>query len=269
MRDAVAAKIADQVHEWGHRGLIGDDLVAVLESRYTVDVTMGQVLLRWLGFIALWMLASSMLVVFGDATWSLAPLLLGGLAYGLWRKGIEMATDREQRYPTSGAVLVTLSFVVAFSALSILSLNGIASIQIGIPARMLLVAGAALYTAHRYGLRWPLGLGVLLLFHALGNFHGTNGRGSYFLGIGDEFLTMIAGAMAVGFGMWHEHAFEDETSRPHVGFGKIYIVFGLLYANLAVWILSLPDGDLGPVLLFSAVCIVQIVLGGRFHDGLG
>lgn len=71
MRKVVADKIAEQVAEWGQQGLIASDLRAVLNERYTVDATVGRLLLRWLGFLAEFLLAMSVLgfigLVLGEA----------------------------------------------------------------------------------------------------------------------------------------------------------------------------------------------------------
>jgi len=135
------------------------------------------------------------------------------------------------------------------------------------PYIMLIVGAAAFFTAYRYGLRWPLTLGVLLAFHGLGNMHGYGGHGSYFLGIQGERLTFIVALTSIVFGLWHENTLENDINRREVGFGQVYIVFGLLYANLSLWFLSLPHGQLAAVLIFSAACVAQIILGGKLHDG--
>ena len=64
-----------------------------------------------------------------------------------------------------------------------------------------------------------------------------------------------------------EKTLEKNLNRREVGFGQLYIVFGLFYANLSLWFLSLSHGQLEEVLIFSTACVVQIVLGGKFHDG--
>lgn len=271
MRKAVAEKIATQVAEWGHKGLISADVQGVLVERYSVDQTLGRLLLRWLGFIAVFLLASSVLgligTLIGEAAIYLALPLLGGFAYLLWTKGTAMAVDPSQRYAISGAVLVTFSFFVGIAALAtlvaILDLGGSRATA---PVIMLIVGASAYYTAYRYGLRWPLLIGILLTFHAFGHMHRYGGGGSYFMGIEDERITLAVALVALFFGLWHERVLEHKENR-WTGFGHVYIVFGLLYANLSFWFLSLPRGELALVLIFAAAGIVQIVAGGRLHDG--
>lgn len=271
MRRIVAEKIAAEIHEWGHKGLIGEDLQARLTHRYSTDVTLGRLFLNWLGFVALFMLGMSVLgfigMALGDVARVLAPFVIGGIAWLLWRKGVDMATDPEQRLPTSGAVLVTGGLIGAFAAIVMLyDLTGGENYRYATPTIGIVVAGAAIFTAYRYGLRWPLALGVLQLFHALGNMHRYGGGGGYYLGVQDERLTFAVAVASVLFGMWHEKVREADLQTREVGFGQVFIVFGLLYANLSLWILSLPSDRLIAVLLFTAFGIAQLVIAGRLHD---
>lgn len=272
MGKAVAERMADHVADWHHRGLIDDDLAALLRRRYSVDVTLGRVFLRWLGFLAVFMLGMSLLgligMALGEVAAYIAPFALGALAYFMWLKGTQLASHPEQRHATSGAVLVTAGLIAAFAAqLMLYTVLGGSRMPSAVPAMMVTVAAAALFTAYRFGLRWPLTLGVLLVFHALGNAHEYVGHGGYVLGIQDERLTLSIALVAVILGLWHEKTLEQDLGRREVGFGQIYIVLGLVYANVCLWLLSIPDGDLAAVLAFSAACVAQIVLGARLHDG--
>ncbi len=272
MRKIVAEKLTDQISDWGHRGLIDDELLAVLKSRYSAEVTRGRILLRWLGFLAVFMLGMSVLgaigIAMGELALYIAPILTAGIACFTWTRGVKMATDPEQHYPTSGAVLVTVGLLAGFASLVMLiPLFDIPAYNNLVPYMMFATGAVAIFTAYRHGLRWPLALGVLLLFHGLGNMHSYGGHGSYFLGIRDERITVIAALISITFGMWHEKTLEKDLNRREVGFGFIYIIFGLFYANLSLWFLSLPGGQLELVLLFSAACVAQIVAGGKFHDG--
>lgn len=267
MRRDVATAVANQVTDWGHRGLVDHDLLTRLLRRYDVDSTMGAVLLRWLGFMALILLAMAVVGLIGLTVRGATPFLVAAMGGAFWFIGTEMAVDPEQRHATTGAVLVTLSLVSMFAALMTLyDLFGGANWSVVTPASMVLVAAAAFGTAYRHGLRWPLALAVLLLFHAAGNVHRYGGRGGYYLALGDERLTCLMAVIVIAFGWWHERVVEGDDDRPEVGFGRVHIVFGLLYANLTLWILSL-DAGLDWVLAFTAAGIAQIVLGARLHDG--
>lgn len=271
MRKAVATKLINEVADWGHAGLVDSSLLETLNQRYDSDMTMGRVLLRWLGFIAVFLLGMSVLgfvgMALGDAMKYIAPLLLGGLAAVAWKFGVQMATDPTQRFATSGAVLVTFSFFLGFAALATAyAVGGGDGWRYAMPVLMCLVAAAALLTAYRYSLRWPLLLAVLLIFHAVGNRHGYWGHGAYFMGIRDEWLMLIVAASSVAFGYWHERHYEADEDHRHIGFGHIYLIIGLLYANLSLWFLSIPGREVGLVLLFAAGGVLQLVLGARLHD---
>ncbi len=272
MRKVVADKIAEQVAEWAHQGLIDRDMADLLNERYEADVTAGRVLLRWLGFLAVFLLTMSVLgfigMALGEAAAYLASPMLAGLAYVLWVKGTGMAVDPKQTYSTSGAVLVTFSLMVGFGALvtTYYVLGGRESGN-AIAVMMAIAAAAAFFTAYRYGLRWPLLIGILLGFHALGHMHFYGGRGSYFMGIADERVTFVVAVAAIVLGMWHERAVEKDLDNATVGFGRIYINIGLLYANMSLWFLTIPRDELLAVMVFTAAGVAQLVLGGRFHDG--
>lgn len=271
MRKAVAKKLVDEVADWGHAGLVDSDLLATLNSRYNSDMTMGRVLLRWLGFVAVFLLGMSVLgfvgMALGEAMLYLAPLLLAGLAAVAWKFGVQMATDVTQRFATSGAVLVTVSFFLAFGSLGTAYAAGDGeNWRVAMPVFMCLVAISALVTAYRYSLRWPLLVAVLLLFHALGNRHGYWGHGAYFMAIRDEWLMFIVASVAVAVGYWHERNYEADEHHRHVGFGHIYLIMGLVYANMSLWFLSIPGRETSLVFLFAAAGVAQLVLGARLHD---
>lgn len=272
MRKVVAEKLVNEVAEWGHSGLIDSQLQDTLNHRYDSDMTMGRVLLRWLGFVAVFLLGMSVLgfigMAMGEAAAYFAPFILAAFAAVAWVSGVRMATDPTQRYATSGAVLVTVSFFVAFGAMALVyELADGDNWRYAVPAMMSLVAGAAMVTSYRYSLRWPLVVAVLLIFHAVGNRHGYWGHGAYFMGIRDEWLMLAVALGAVALGTWHEQSHEADENHRHVGFGHVYIIFGLLYANLSLWFLSIPGRELFLALLFAAGAVLQLVLGARLHDG--
>lgn len=271
MRKIVAEKIVDEVANWGHSGLIDKDQSVVLTARYSSNITLGGVLLRWLGFIAVFLLGMSVLgfvgMNLGKAAIYASPFIIGILSYIMWRVGVKLASDPQQRYPTSGAVLVTAGLIGGMAALfGLYAAFGGRNMQHAPAAIMLVIAIVAFFTAYRYSLRWPLVLAVLLLFHALGNMHSYGGSGRYYLGVRGEGLTFIVALITMMFGLWHEYTQEKEEGNL-VGFGKIYIIIGLLYTNLSLWILSIRDADLLFVILFSAFCVAQLIAGARLHDG--
>lgn len=255
---------------WRHEGLIGPELSELLNARFEAGPRLMSTALRWLGVFALFLFGSSILgfvgMALGSASLMLAPLLLASLAVLAWRFGVRMTTDPEQQYPTTGAILVTASLICVFGVLSIgFFAFGGKNFDAAYPSFMLLTAAAGIATAYRYGLRWPLTLGILLVFHALGNWHGYAGHGAYWLGIRDERVTAAAGLLALGFGLWHEARWEGGEGR-WLGFGQLFVIFGLLYVNVCAWFLSLFPGGLSWVLVFSALGIAQLVAGARLRD---
>ncbi len=272
MRKVVSEKLLAEVADWAHRGLISGEQRDQITPRYQDDVTIGRVLLRWVGFFGVFLLGASILgflgLTMGVAAQYAAPVVLAVAAYFMWTHGVRLATDPLQYYATSGAVLVTVGLITFAAALfAAFSLAETRIDHVTVAFLMLIVAGSAFFTAYRYALRWPLLLGVLLVFHALGNFQTYAGGGSYFFGIRDERITLAVAVASIVFGMWHERHLEESDDRRKIGFGQVYIVWGLVYANMSCWFLSLHETNTLTVVFFTATSILQIVLGGRFHDG--
>jgi hypothetical protein len=272
MLTATKDKIALEVAEWRNAGLIDNALAATLAERFETGPRLLSTALRWLGFFAMFMFVMSILglvgMTLGEAALQIAPFLLGALSAAAWFFGVRMATDSTQHYPTSGAVLVTAGLAGIFGALTLLFFTlGGENFEPVYPGFMAVTAAAAVATAYRYGLRWPLALGILVMFHALGNWHGYAGHGTYWLGIRDERVTAIAALLALGVGFWHEQSLEMGSAGVRwLGFGHLFVIFGLLYVNVSVWFLSLFPGGLAWVLAFTAVCLAQLVAGARLHD---
>ncbi|HEY7671288.1 MAG TPA: hypothetical protein VIC71_03650 [Gammaproteobacteria bacterium] len=271
MRGATKEKIAQEVRDWRHEGLIDAALADLLVTRFAGGPTYLTTALRWLGFFALYLFAQSVLgligMLLGEAALVGAVLLVGGLSGAAWYFGTRLVTNPEQRYPTSGAVLLTAGLIGVFGTLTT-AFFAFGGEEFGTvyPWFMLLTAAAALATAYRYALRWPLVVGLLVLFHALGNWHEYAGHGAYYLGMRDERITAVAGALALAFGHWHETRVERDNESRFLGFGHAFIVFGLLYANLSAWFLSLFPGGSAYVLVFSVACLAQLVLGASLRD---
>lgn len=271
MRAETKRKIAQEVLDWRHEGLIDAKLAGLLAARFATGSNMLATALRWLGFFAVLLLGMSVLglvgMTLGAVAIYLAPFLLGALSVAGWHFGTQMAAHPEQRYPFSGAVLLTAGLIGLFGALMLLFVAfGGERYEAVYPLFMLLTAAAALATAYRYGLRWPLALGVLMSFHALGNWHAYAGGGAYYLGIRDERLTMTVALLVLGIGLWHERVWERDEDCRWIGFGQLYIVLGLLYINLCAWFLSLFPGGVGWVLTFTALGLGGLIAGARWRD---
>ncbi len=271
MAKGIRERLAAEAAAWRHGGLIDDRLAEVLEARYAPSPGVGRMLLHGLGLLALFLVSSSVLSAVGILLQSASPLLAGlaliALGVATWYPGARMARDPLQRHAVTGSVLLTFGLVAGYAGLSLTYLAGGGDAYSRVfPAFMLLTAVAAFATAYAFGLRWPLFLGLLLLFHAVGSRHGYIGHGAYFLDIQDERSMAAVALAACAFGVWHERAGEAGLLRRQVGFGHLYLVFGLLYFNLSLWILSLHDKALPWVLTFTAAGIAQIVAGARLKD---
>ncbi|MHA6575449.1 hypothetical protein [Pseudomonas yamanorum] len=132
---------------------------------------------------------------------------------------------------------------------------------------LLLTALMGIATAYCYRLRWPLLLGLLYAFHGLGSWERYTGSGSYVFDIQDpRFMAAIAGLAAL-MGLWHQRA-EQGPLRRFSGFGRLYVIFGLLYFNCSLWFLSLDNYNSSQswlwILVFTVGAISQLVLGARF-----
>lgn len=271
MRALTAERISREISEWTHQGLIDEALGERLAQRYDSAGRYRDVLMRWLGFFALFLLGSSILGVLGLALGELAevaaPVVMAMVSGLAWTRGARMAADPLQRYPLTGQILLTAGLLGALATGALINeLAGIARLGNAMPVLMMAVAVASVATAYRFGLRWPLVLGLLLFFHGLGNWHAYAGHGGYWMGIRDERLTLVAGLAVALLGDWHERRLESEPGFRQVGFGHHLVIWGLLYLNLSLWFLSLHPGGLAWVLAFTAAGIGQIVVGGALHD---
>ncbi|MCL2345297.1 MAG: hypothetical protein FWC58_05550 [Desulfobulbus sp.] len=277
MKKAVAALLAGESADWHQRGLIGAALAQQLGQRYDRPEQAWSHLTSWLGFIGIFLLAQAALSLVGLFSQSagLTGVLMGAAAVGFWHAGIRLATDPAQRHAVTGSALVTVGLATAYGAMLLLSSALSHEFDFGLNRVfiVLLITGAlSLATAYRHGLRWPLLLALLCFFHGLGAWHQYAGHGAYVADIQDPpTMAWIAGAAAV-FGLWHQQAEEGQLAR-YVGFGRLYVIFGLIYLNCSLWFISLSRGyydsdigQLGWVLIFSAACIAQIVAGARLKD---
>jgi hypothetical protein len=273
LRKATSELLANESTDWHLRGFIDAALSEQMGRRYDRQSSAFSGLIAWLGFAAVFLLGMAILTMIGLLTHSagVGGVLLGAVAVGLWYGGIRMATDPVQRFPVTGSALVTIGLAAAYGAMTLLTLAGNDDFNAS-PMFPLLIVTAALgaATAYVYHLRWPLLLALLCLFHGLGAWHEYAGGGTYVADIQDPPTMSLIAALCAAFGLWHQHAEEDRLAR-YGSFGRLYVIFGLLYLNGSLWFLTLDfysdTKTLAWVLCFSAVCIAQIVLGARLKDG--
>jgi hypothetical protein len=271
MRRAAAALLAQESADWRHRGLIGQAQWERLALRYDQRSVASASLAAWLGKIAIVFLGLAIASLIGITAFSwaagLQAVLLGIAAAGLWYGGVRLARGTARRYPVAGNGLVTLGLMAAWGALQLLAMaRNSSSASLG---AWLVIGALGLGTAYAYRLRWPLCLALLCLFHGLGSWrHYYAGSGTYVADIQDPPTMALLAALAVAWGLWHLYQEEDRWAR-YAGFGRLYEIFGLVYLNCALWFQSLEwrADVLTWVLVFSASCVAQIVLGARLKDG--
>ncbi|MEZ5580198.1 MAG: hypothetical protein R3F40_12755 [Candidatus Competibacteraceae bacterium] len=270
MRPITHDLLTREVTAWHQQGLIDRPLLETLLPRYESSGRFLAALLKWLGLFAIFQLGLAVLAFIAMASESalVAAMLLTAVGAGLWYFGVRFATDPHQAHPFTGSVLITASLAAAFGVFMLLQIALLGSDSAGrnVPLIVLLTGVLATLTAYRYHLRWPLLLGLLLFFHGLGAWHAYGGHGAYFAHIQDERLMAVAALVAIGLGLWHERRLELGPLRRCIGFGGLYLIFGLLYLNLSLWFLTLPRGPLVWVLTFTAAGIAQIIVGARLHD---
>jgi uncharacterized membrane protein len=277
MKEATLALLAQESADWRHRGLISQAQWEPLALRYEQKKAAAASLAAWLGKTALFFLGLAILGLVGTmaALWSPGVLiaLLAIVAAGCWRGGTWLVTRAARRYPVTGNGLVTLALMAACAALQLLALALKDSAQ---TARLVsfgawfVISAIGMATAYAYRLRWPLCLSLLYLFHGLGSWSYYAGEGSYVGDIQDPPTMALLAALMLAWSLWHLRQEEGRWGR-YAGFGRLYEIFGLLYLNCALWFLSLDSAfnaahGLAWVLVFSASCIGQIVLGARFKD---
>lgn len=269
MRHVTHDLLVREATGWHQQGLIDRSLLDVMVERHAQRGDILTTLLKWLGLFAILQLGLAVLafIALMSKSAGVAALLLGGVSAGLWYFGVRMVIDPRRRYPFTGAVLVTAALAAMFGTFVLLyiALRGEPEGR-AIPTLMLLTSVPAALTAYRYRLRWPLLLALLWFFHGLGAWHTYGGHGTYFADIQDPKLMAVIALVAIALGVWHERRLEAGLLRRCVGFGGLYLIFGLLYLNLSLWFLTLPRGPLDWVLAFTAAGIVQIVAGARLHD---
>jgi ABC-type arginine/histidine transport system permease subunit len=173
----------------------------------------------------------------------------------------------QQRHAIAGSILLTVGLLAGFGCLSLVYVaTGGSRYDDAIPALMLITGAVAIATAYRFVLRWPLLLGLLLLYHGVGSWHAYVGHGGYFAHIQDERVMAVVALLSILLGHWHEARLEAGALRRYQGFGSLYLIFGLLYFNLSLWFLTIPRPTLGWVAVFTLAAIAQVVAGARLKD---
>ena len=281
MSASFKGKMAQEISDWENTGLINAEQAALLHQRYDPVPFQGAIFLKWLGLFAIFMLAMAVLGFIGTvlamASPAFATLCLMALSAVVMYFGAKLASDKEQKHPFTGQALLSIGLIGLYASLSSIYLvSGGSKYSNVFGWFMLITSVAAFFTAYHFHLRWPLLIALLMFFHGVGSMSEYWGHGGYFLEIQDPRSMSVIALLTIILGYWHEHKLESENLQKCVGFGHLYIIFGLLYFNLSLWFLSLDfygyryqdmqDATLLWVILFTLGGIAQIVAGARLKD---
>ncbi|WP_338523831.1 hypothetical protein NUH87_29685 [Pseudomonas batumici] len=268
MRKTTKQLLVHEIADWHHRGLIDADARKRLSAPYEQPGHLLSSVLQWLGIGAVLLIG---MAVLGGMSLLSQSVMVGAVLFflagaGLWWGGVRLARDPAQRTPVTGVAILTIGLILIGASL-LLGASSNDEVEFGsVPLAMLVTAVLSVLTAYRYRLRWPLLLGLLCAFHGLGAWGRYAGHGSYFFDIQDPRSMAVIAALAAALGLCHQLA-EERTLRRFCGFGRLYVIFGLLYLNCSLWFLSLEDLNHDPrvwTLLFTLVAIGQLVIGARF-----
>ncbi len=267
MKQAKAELLLHEIAAWQQEQRIDAATAERLAQRYRQPGGALEVALRWLALSGVLLVGGTLFGVvklMADAALP-ANLMLAAFAIGMIYFGVRMSSNVTRPYPVTGAAITTLGLLAVFVLAALLVGDGREALCFS----LFVPAAISLAVAYRYALRWPLLLGLLAIFHAIGSRSAYMGSGSYFADIADPPIMAVIGFAAAALGTWHLHA-EDGVLARYAGFGRLYLILGLLYGNLSLLLMSIEvsHDDAGWWIAgFTLACIAEIVLGGRFKDG--
>jgi hypothetical protein len=271
MKKANAEILLNEIALWRQEQRIDAATAERLAQRYQQQGSLLAVFLRWLGLGSVLLLAGALFSMIGLSMHSkfVSAFLVAAAAIALLYLGVRMTRDPSSPYPVTGAALTTLGLVAVFGAVVLFAAGDTFDERMLIQSGLLFTALASLGIAYRYALRWPLLLGLLAIFHGLGSGSAYAGSGEYVADIADPPLMAVVAFVVAAFGVWHLRA-EDGRLARYAGFGRLYLILGLLYGNTSLWFLSLArfsDYRILWTVLFAIACVTEIVLGARLKDG--
>ena len=274
MRSHYKEQLAREVADWHHGGQISSKQRDALLLRYDSHGAAFAGLLKWLGIFAMLLLGMSVigfLVAMAQSKFG-GALILGVLSWFSIQRGVKLATATPLSHPFTGSLLTTVGIMASYGFFCLIYLN---DTNYGEPspyfAILYLTAAISGAIAYRFRMRFPLLLGLLCLFHAVGASHSYAGRGTYFANIQDERLMAVFAALVIGVGVYHERILEVTRLRRHVDFGALYIKFGLLYFNMSLLFMTIKSFDFTPewnvaMTLLTIATLAQIVIGAWLKD---
>lgn len=269
MRKTTQQLMVHEIADWQHRGLINPQTQERLSAPYRRPGQLLSTVLQWLGIGAVLLIGMAILggVSFLSESVTLGVVLFFVAGVLLWWVGVRLARDPAGRMPVTGVAILTIGLMLIGGSLLLGGIGDEAGGLDRIPLALLVTALLSVATAYRYRLRWPLFLGLLCAFHGLGSWERYAGGGSYLFDIQDPRAMAVIAGLAALLGLWHQQA-EEGPLRHFSGFGRLYVIFGLLYFNCSLWFLSLDNYSSSQsglwILLFTVGAISQLVIGARF-----
>lgn len=269
MRETTKQLMVHHIAAWQHQGLIDLQTQERLSAPYQRPNQLLSTVLKWLGIGAVLLIGMAILegVNYLSGSAALGAVLFFIAGATLWWVGVRLARDPAGRMPVAGATILTIGLILIGDSLL---LSGIGSGEgqfDSTPLVLLVTALLSVATAYRYHLRWPLFLGLLCAFHGLGAWQRYAGGGSYVFDIQDPRVMAVVAGLTALMGLWHQQA-EEKPLRRCSGFGRLYVIFGLLYFNCSLWFLSLDSYDSSQsglfIVLFTVAAISQLAIGARF-----
>lgn len=269
MKSAIQELMLHEIADWQQRGLIDRPTQQRLSTPYQRPGQRLATALQWLGIGAVLLIGMAVLggvsYLSESVAFGVGLFLIAGVV--LWWIGVRLARDPAGRMATTGVALLTIGLMLIGGCLLIGSIGYEEEGLDRVPLALLVTALLSVATAYRYRLRWPLFLGLLCVFHAIGSWERYAGGGSYTFGIQDPRVMAVIAAAAALMGLWHQQA-EEGLLRHVSGFGRLYVIFGLLYFNCSLWFLSLDhygsSQSVPWIAVFTLGAVCQLVIGARF-----
>lgn len=256
------------------QGVITEAQYRSLRERYPAGPWDVAVLVRWFALLGAITAGAGVLLFVGR---QMAPLLAFELLFGATTPGFLLFgrwLERARALPKVGAAVqllgcFCLTGLTVALGMALSSGSGNWPLLIGIDTAVLF--GLAYWNGNRLIAVYA----CANLFAWLGGQTGyLSGWGAYYLGMSYPLRFVVAGVAFTGLGLWH---IGSARIRWASHFGRVYLHFGLLVANLALWILSLfgntadagwsdNSGErLAYTLLWAAASIASMAYGLRRH----
>ena len=265
---ATKRQLADDVGVWLLDGLISADTAKLLRERYAAEDFGFVGVIRYIGICGgllalVGLLGAGVALTGSEGFGGFVTTAIGAavLAAGVW-----LSNDLRSRYGTSSKVILTLGVVaVAFGVGLVAHSMGVREDDLPFAVGIVAVP-LAFFLAYRYRNPFLLVVALVGLFFWVGSLSSMSGHSSHELAVDVPEILAFSALCVLGFGLWHERAFERRGSQFYV----VYQFLALLYLNGALLVLSLDDNRklAGYTLLLTVAAIGQIVIGAWLHNNL-